>query len=174
MTEEQATQTTAKYGRYMYFAMWIGLLALLSWYFHLWEQKAYNPNTSLQSAIDATGAYEITLQANRNGHYVSSGKINGINVTFLLDTGASDISIPAHIADKIGLKRGYKRQYQTANGIIENYTTRLQSVSIGKITRHNLVASINQNVNHDEILLGMSFLKTVELKQRDRVLTIRG
>lgn len=158
----------------MYFVMWIVLLGLLSLYFYQWDKQAYNPNQSVQSTLVTTGAYEITLKANRAGHYVASGTINGTNVTFLLDTGASDISIPAHIADKIGLKRGYVRRYQTANGIIENYTTQLDSISLGEITRNNIRASINPHVSHNEILLGMSFLKTVELIQRGKELTIRG
>lgn len=108
--------TTSHYGRYMYFVMWILLLVLLSAYFYHWDQSTSNPNQSPQARLVGADRYEIVLQRNRHGHYVVNGEINGVNVIFFIDTGASDISIPGHIADKIGLKPGYKRTYQTANG----------------------------------------------------------
>ena len=165
---------TSHYGRYMYFAMWILVLILLSAAFYRWDQATTNPNQSPTARALSADRYEIVLQRNRHGHYVANGTINGVNVTFFLDTGATDISIPGHIADKLKLKAGYKRTYQTANGDIENYTTTLKSISIGAIKRNNIRASINPNAQYDEILLGMSFLKTVELIQRGDTLTIRG
>ena len=88
MTNQQ--QETRTYGRYMYFFMWLALLGLLSLYFYQWDKQSYNPNQAVQSRLMSSGTHELTLIANRAGHYVADGMINGVRVTFLLDTGASD------------------------------------------------------------------------------------
>ena len=115
----------------------------------------------------------MVLTRNKYGHYVVTGTINQYPVVFLLDTGATHTSIPAHIAEKIGLKRGQTIRVQTANGPATNYATRLDSVSIGDITVHDLPASINPNVSDNEVLLGMSAMKNLEFTQKGNTLTLR-
>ena len=91
----------------------------------------------------------------------------------MLDTGASDVAIPAKLADELGLKRGQPVQYQTANGIVTAYRTTLDSVSIGPMIVRNVSASINPGMQDMEILLGMSVLKHVEFTQRGDTLILR-
>jgi len=160
-------------GRYMMFAMWIVLLGLLSWFFYQWQQDQMNPNSTVASMINNKGQTEVVLQANRQGQYHVSGTINNTPVVFLLDTGANNVSIPGHVAEKIGLKKGYKIQFETANGSATGYRTKIENIAIGGIVLNNISASINPNVNFDEILLGMSFLKHVEMIQKNNILTLR-
>jgi len=107
------------------------------------------------------------------GHYLANGEINGRPVTFLLDTGATDISIPALLAKDLGLERGAARRYQTANGTITTYGTRLETVRLGGIVRRQVRAHINPGMRQGEVLLGMSFLKHLEMVQRGNQLTLR-
>ena len=165
--------STKKIGAGMYAAAWIGVFALLTLLFGNWEDKQYNPNQTVQSQIGDRGDRIVTLQRNRYGHYVTSGEINGKEVTFLLDTGASDVSIPASVADTLGLERGAPRYYATANGRITAFSSRLDSLRIGDITLHDVSASINPRGHDDSILLGMSALKQLEFTQRGDTLTIR-
>ena len=150
-------------------AMWIAVMIMVYFLFENILENDYNPNQRVQ--MSNTG--EETLQRNRYGHYVTQGKINNQPVTFLLDTGATDISIPRKIAQKLKLKAGQERRYQTANGIIVGNLTTLNSVSIGNIKLKNVRASINPAMNNDEILLGMSFLKFIEFTQRGDTLILR-
>ena len=159
-------------GKVMIIAAWLLLLALLTLFFNDRLDHQRNPNRNLNAASE-TDTPSVQLQRNRFGHYVATGAINGQPVEFMLDTGASDISVPANIAKQLGLKRGTSQTYQTANGPIISYLTRLDSVSLGPITLHDLRASINPNVDNDEILLGMSFLKHLEFTQRGDTLTLR-
>ena len=46
------------------------------------------------------------IERNRNGHYVFDGFVNGVAVEFLLDTGATDVSVPERIASRLRLQRG--------------------------------------------------------------------
>lgn len=159
--------------KFMMFGMWLGLLALLSLFFYNWQQNEFNPNRSINSMVNQQGLTEIVLKANRQGQYIAKGYINGTAVTFLVDTGANDVSIPAHIAKEIGLKTGQKIRFETANGIATGFKTRLDKIKLGEIELKNISASINPNVNFDEILLGMSFLKHLELIQKNKTMTLR-
>jgi aspartyl protease family protein len=153
-------------------AMWLVLLGLLTLFFSDVLEKQHNPNQHIAN-VQRGAQQEIVLQRNKYGHYVASGMINQQPVVFMLDTGATDISIPAHVAERLGLKRGRPVTYRTANGPAINYMTQLESVSLGGITLYNLPASINPNVRHDDVLLGMSFLKHLEFSQKGDSLTLR-
>lgn len=131
-----------------------------------------NPNQSATAVATGSGL-ELTLEANRQGHYVASGQINGHEVTFLVDTGATTISIPGHVADRIGLERGMPIPTATAGGPVTSFATRLDTVSLGGIRRNDINASINPSMSIDEVLLGMNFLAPLELNQRGGQLQIR-
>jgi aspartyl protease family protein len=158
----------------MTIGMWLMLLALLTLFFQSWQERQHNPNQKLSITRSEDGGYELVLQRNRYGHYVASGLINGESVVFLLDTGASDISVPSGLAQRLGLERGPAMLYQTANGTIKVYATQLASVTMGGITLHQVRASINPAMDGDEVLLGMSFLKHLDFSQRGDTLTLRA
>lgn len=153
-------------------AMWIGLMVMVYFLFDNLLEQDYNPNQKVIIQQD-DGQNIVTLKRNRYGHYVTQGKINNQTVTFLLDTGASDISIPDKIAKILKLKYGSEQRYQTANGVITGNLTMLDKVSIGNIKLDNVRASINPKMKNDEILLGMSFLKFIEFTQRGDTLILR-
>lgn len=172
MTNPEEEQEQRRWGKFMVGAMWILLLGLLTLFFGDFLDKQHNPNQHIAS-VQNGAQREIVLQRNKYGHYVASGMINRQPVVFMLDTGATDISIPDKVARRLGLERGREVTYRTANGPAINYATQLDSVSLGNITLHNLPASINPNVNDDDILLGMSFLKHLEFSQKGNSLTLR-
>lgn len=152
---------------------WIVVLGLLSAFFGGWMEKLNNPNQKVQTELRDDGVREVVLRQNRAGHYVANGAINGEPVTFLLDTGATSVSVPAAIAKRLGLRRGAPMRANTANGAITTYATRLDQVRLGGIELNNVRADINPRMRSDEVLLGMSFLRKLEFTQRDRQLTIR-
>ena len=164
---------TSRLGRGMTFAAWIIALGLLTLFFNNKLNKQHNPNQSVFSRVDDAGNPEVILKRNRFGHYVTAGMVNGQSVEFMLDTGASDVAIPAKLAQELGLKRGAAVQYQTANGVVTAYRTTLESVAIGPMVIRNVPASINPGMRDMEILLGMSVLKHVEFTQRGDTLILR-
>ena len=151
---------------------WIVFLGLLTAYFSEFLNKQNNPNQEL--ALTQTDNFkEIRLQRNRYGHYVASGKINSYPVTFMLDTGATHISIPENIAKKLNLKQGFPITVTTANGDIEVFATILDRVSLGGIELADISAGINPYMQGEEVLLGMSFLKHLNFSQEGDQLLIR-
>ena len=161
-----------KLGRGMLTLTWLGILAFLTVIFGNWEQNQINPNTDPDSFIDGQ-IREVVLEGNRRHHYVANGTINGKSVTFLLDTGASDVVVPLRLAKKLGLKPGARSYAQTANGTVEVRQTRIHTLGIGAIQLRNVRASINPGMGGQEVLLGMSALRQVEFSQSGNRLRLR-
>ena len=163
----------SRFGRAMLFGAWVVGIALLAMLFNNYLQTRDNPNRDLTVQLTPGGAPEVVLKENRLGHYVASGTINDEPVVFLLDTGATTVSLPLSLAKELNLPLAAGGMSRTANGMVRTYNTRLDSVSLGGLTAHDLRASVMPNLPGHEILLGMDFLRRFELIQRDGTLTIR-
>ena len=155
----------------MIIAGWIIFFLLLALLFSRLMDYMNNPNTAV-STRTVDGRKEVVLQRNEYGHYVATGAINGQPVVFLVDTGATDVAIPEATAQRLGLVKGRAFSTQTANGIGTAFSTQLDSVSLGDIELQNIRGSILANAGTDEILLGMAFLKHLELNQKGNQLRI--
>ncbi len=150
----------------MRYLTWLIALALLTMLFNNWLDEQQNPNAALASVnVNVDIDTPVILKRNRQGHYIASGLVNEQPVVFLLDTGATVISIPENIAAQMGLKKGTQVQVGTANGSIKVYSTILDSVQLGHIVLKNVRGHINPFMNGQTALLGMSFLKHLELQQ---------
>ena len=94
MQEQQpGANPDKKMGKWMLVIAWLAGLGLLTMLFDEQLAEQINPNREPISFTNQSGT-EVRLKRNRMGHYVSGGEINGAPVTFLLDTGATDVSIP--------------------------------------------------------------------------------
>jgi len=155
---------------------WVLVIGLFTVYFTKYLNEQNNPNQHLgqHPNLEQPGIQkEILLQRNRYGHYVASGMINHQPVVFMLDTGATNISIPEKVAQRLKLKAGIKITVNTANGEIDVYATRLRRVGLGAIELQDVRANINPFMQGEEILLGMSFLKHLNFSQQGDKLLIR-
>jgi len=164
---------TNKMGKIFIWLAWLVALALLVFFFQDVLDKQWDPNKDPQISLNTQGKAEVRLQQNRQGHYVVHGEINEIPVVFLLDTGATQVSIPAHIAEQLNLKGNGASRVNTANGSTTVYQTKLQQLSIGNIYLYDVSAHINPSMQSNEILLGMSALKRVEFSQVGKQLILR-
>ncbi len=153
--------------------IWIALLVVTTMIFNGVLKDINNPNQELSISVNEYGQQEIVLERNRYGHYLATGQINDQSVEFLLDTGATVVAIPEHIAQRLNLKKGRSFQSQTANGLSTSYATNIDTLTLGGIVMKNVPASISSGMEFDEILLGMSFLKHLEMTQQGKKLTIR-
>ncbi len=170
MTEVDPTNKIAKM---FIWITWVIALALLMFLFQDVLDEQYNPNSQPEMRLTSDGKAEVTLDQNRQGHYLIRGTIDGSAVTFLLDTGATQVSVPAHIAKQLGLVAQGSYRVQTANGSITVYKTEIAQLSLGNIFLYNVTANINPAMKADEILLGMSALKRVDFQQTGKQLILR-
>ncbi len=122
----------------------------------------------------AEGGSKIVLTADGQGHFLANGTINGTSVRFLVDTGATMISLGASDARRIGLdfNSGQRGISQTANGQVQVSRVKLDTVRIGEVTLHGVEATIQQN-DMPIALLGMSFLNRMEMLRDGPTMTLK-
>lgn len=159
-------------GKWMVLLAWISGLGLLALVFSNLLERQINPNSEPQS-MRIGSQTEVRLKQNKAGHYVTSGYINGKEVVFLVDTGATDVSIPAHLAPQLKLEAGRTGLVNTANGVIRVAQSRIDTLRIGDIVLHDVKANLNPGMQDDHILLGMSVLRQLEFTQRGDWLILR-
>ena len=161
-----------KTAKIMWIIFWGLVLAALAYFFQDKIEQKINPNQHVQSSLTGAGKVSVVLAQNVMGHYVANGTINNHPVTFLLDTGATQISIPAHLGNSLGLTKGRRQRVNTANGIVEVSATIINELALGEIKLTNLKGHLNPGMSDDIILLGMNALKQLELVQRNNTLTL--
>ena len=116
----------------------------------------------------------VILASDKNGHFVSSGSINGASVRFLVDTGATMVAMNVDDARRAGVnylagERGYS---QTANGVTPIYRVKLAQVTLGDITLRDIDGVVHENGALPVVLLGMSFLGKLEMRREGDSLTL--
>ena len=126
-----------------------------------------------QSVVD-TG--QIVVPRSADGHYHLTLDINDTPVSFIVDTGASQVVLSQADARRIGLDPtdlSYFGSAQTANGVVRTAAVQLDRVTLGTINDRNVDAVVNAGVM-DGSLLGMSYLglyDRIEISNDELVLT---
>ncbi len=159
-------------GRVMLILAWCAALFLATRFFGQWEARQQNPNVVVTSE-QGEGFIEVKLVSNRQGHFVVSGAINGHPVDFMLDTGATDVSIPASVAKGLKLEQGFGVTLSTANGLSEGYRTRIDRLQLGDIVLRDVRALVAPGLEGKQVLLGMSALNKLEFTQRGGTMLLR-
>lgn len=118
---------------------------------------------------------EVIVPPGPLGHFLVEVDVNGIQVRFLVDTGASTVTLTEQDAARIGIPiraLDYSARYETANGEIRAAPVTLRDMQIGGLQIADVEATVTQaplNIS----LLGMSFLERLagyEVSQEGLVL----
>ncbi|MGE5468143.1 MAG: TIGR02281 family clan AA aspartic protease [Ignavibacteria bacterium] len=120
------------------------------------------------------GGSTVTLTADGGGHFISAGSVNGAAMRFIVDTGASYVSLNAADAARAGIdyRRGQMGATSTANGLVRAWRVPGATVRLGDITLHEVEVSVIET-SMPVALLGMSFLNRVEMKRDGDTMTLR-
>lgn len=129
-------------------------------------------NVVIQPVV--AGSPTVVMTADAAGHFMTNGSINGASVRFIVDTGATTISIGASDARRIGIDatKGSLGYAQTANGVTPVVHVRLNAVRVGEIVLNNIEATIYPN-DMPAVLLGMSFLNRMEMQRHGDIMTLK-
>lgn len=112
-----------------------------------------------------------------NGMYLTQGTINGYPIEFVVDTGATWVSMNEPRARQLGINfryRGTPETMSTANGLVRVYKITLDSVTVGDITLHDVTAAVHVGNSPPVTLLGMSFLGRVDMEHNGQMLELRS
>lgn len=128
-------------------------------------------NVAVQSSVN--GPATMILTADVQGHFLANGTINGKSVRFLVDTGASMISLGASDARRLGIdaSKGLPGVSHTANGQTPVSRVKLDNVRLGEIVLNNVDALVHQQ-EMPFALLGMSFLNRMEMRRDGSTMTL--
>lgn len=120
------------------------------------------------------GRQETTLPADSHGHFYASGAVNGRTVRFLVDTGATMVSLGASDAARVGVdwRKGQPGVTQTANGQARVWKVRFDSVRVGEVTLHGVDGLVHE-ADMPIALLGMSFLSRMEIRNEGSRMTLK-
>ena len=115
---------------------------------------------------DTSSGSRITLPAGLGGHFTGIATINGHSVQFVVDTGATNISMGRDVADRIGLdySNGGFAQSSTANGVVVVRTVTLSAVRVGDVLVSNVTATVMPQ-SMPYVLLGNSFLSRFQMRR---------
>jgi len=120
-----------------------------------------------------SGGREVVLTAGPGGHFNTAGTINGKQVRFTVDTGATMVTIGKDDAERLGLDLSSARlgATQTANGAVPAAMLTLSSVRIGDIELANVNAIVLPQ-SLPVVLLGNSFLSRLQMKRENDVMRL--
>lgn len=110
------------------------------------------------------GWNSIAVPSRAGGEFVVAGVVNGAEVTFLIDSGASEIVLSPEDARRAGYRSPqlrFSRTASTANGTVRLAPVTLLELRLGQLSRRGLAAVVNE-APMAVSLLGMSFLRELE------------
>jgi len=115
----------------------------------------------------------VTIKGDTMGMYKTSGQINGKTVEFLVDTGATLVSMSSGLAEQLKIKyeKGKKVQMMTAKGPSIAYVVELNKVKVGDIELYNIAGSVSDDMT-GRVLLGMSFLGKLDMKREGKYMVL--
>jgi aspartyl protease family protein len=122
--------------------------------------RGYSTTETVANSGGQGGQGEMRYAVNRDGHYQVTARVNGTYVTFLVDTGATDVVLSPLDAQRIGFDPKdlrFTQRAETANGVVRAAPVTLDEVALGSIVVDHLPASVNE-ASMSQSLLGMRFL----------------
>ena len=139
------------------------------------ETMTLGLNQSISGNFKKPDRSQLRILPDARGMYFVKGKINGVSTGFLVDTGATYVTMSGRKARalKIDFKKGLPGRAQTAAAVVPVWQIRLDSVSIGDIKLSNVTATVIDGDQPGEVLLGNSFLRHTDIQQADSALVIR-
>jgi aspartyl protease family protein len=140
----------------------LGLLVFLG--VQAWQHRA--AQTRFSTAGDS-----IEIRRGPDGHYHWPGRINGREVDFLIDTGATGTAISAALADELGLASLGTVRSATAGGVVTGQVVSADIVLQGGVRADRLRVVALPGLG-DRPLLGMDVLGRLRWSQEAGVLRI--
>jgi aspartyl protease family protein len=113
-----------------------------------------------QPQVSAAGR-TVLIPRDGRGHFQVDARVDGKQMGFMVDTGASVIALTAGDARRLGLRplqREFTAEVKTANGSVRAAPTQLDRVEIDGISVRDVAALVMPEGALSENLLGLSFL----------------
>lgn len=122
----------------------------------------------------APARQSLSLHRNLRREYRTAVSINGRVVDAIVDTGATLVSLSGRQAAELGIayRQGRETRVNTASGQARGYLVMLDKVDLAGMTRHLVPAVVVEGDYPQELLLGMSFLEHMNMREEENILTL--
>jgi aspartyl protease family protein len=147
--------------------IWLLLGGALFLAVQAWTTQAKRANFAIDLAQGA-----VELKRERDGHFHWPGRVNGVAVDFLVDTGATSTALPRALAEKAGLAKEGTVVSSTAGGDAVGYSARADVALEGGVRADRLRVTVLPQL--DAPLLGMDVLSKMRFTQNQGVLRFEG
>ncbi len=161
MSIKQNSNNTKQLGGFLLTIGWVICLIVIGVLYHKSLYSAKEPKIIINQS-----EAKIIIPKSFDSHYHIQGQIDNQLIDFIIDTGATKLSLSENLAKKFNLSFGPVIKISTANGDVDGYLTTIPNIIIGKIEFNNISALIMPNMS-DEALLGMNILKKFDISQHD-------
>ena len=140
------------------------------------KRQTLSMGQSISVAEPTIGAQRATLTSDSGGHFLTTAEVNGISIRFLVDTGATLVTLGSDDAKRAGINyfNGQRVTLQTANGTTTAYRVKLDKVRVGDIVLTNVDGAVVEGtkVMGELSLLGMSFLNRLDMRREGTTMTL--
>ena len=139
------------------------------------ETMKLDLNQSIAGNFKKPERSNLKIFPDARGMYFVKGTINNTSTGFLVDTGATNVTMSGSKARVLGIdyRNGKRGMAQTAAAVVPVWQVTLNSVGIGGIKLNNVTATVIEGDKPSEVLLGNSFLRHTDIQQTSSVLIIR-
>ena len=140
------------------------------------KRRTLTLSQSIGTAYTEASKDEVRLNSQHQGHFFGLGKFNGKSAQFLVDTGASTVSMSSATAERLGIryKNGSIVRVSTAQGTAKGYHVSLRRVDVGAISVSNVAAIIIEGEYPLDVLLGNSFLSKTDMNIQGGILVLKS
>ena len=126
------------------------------------------------AVFHAQGQGELQLPRHRDGHFYVEGSINGSRVNFMIDTGASIVSVSDATAREARLQGGKPSVFHTANGTREGRIVRADTLTLSGFTLKDVRVGTGLDSGEDNTaLLGQNVLSQFDVSISGKTMTLR-
>lgn len=126
-----------------------------------------------QAQVLANG--DLVINRSQDGHFYTTGKVNGKEAKFMVDTGASLVTVSEEFAQKAFIRGGVSTIFKTANGDRPGRVVDGVGVSIGPMRVTNVKVGVGLHANDErEALLGQSFLSKFDITMGKNQMVLRS
>ena len=153
----------SSFAKYAAFWLLIGGIGYLAF------SAIVSPKVARAVATDGSGP--VVIERSYDQHFYVQGAINGHPVTFMVDTGATMVSVNEELAREIGLSSGVSAVFDTAGGRVSGRIVPRATVQVGGIRVDDIRVGITGGGG--PALLGQNFLNKIDLRQSPQRMTMQ-
>lgn len=116
----------------------------------------------------------VVLNADEKGYFFGDLTINGKTLKYIVDSGATNVTLNSHDANKVNLdySKGEIVNLVTPAGDVRAFNLKLEALMIGPIALDNMNVTVVEGAFPPYVLLGISAQNRLDVKRDNAVMTL--